>query len=251
MGPLQALTICPVTPSRFIQPCSPVLAKAVPLGYDWLHEVKFDGYRIQAHKRGKDVVIFSRNGHDFTARFLPIAIMLTKLPARSAVLDGEIVASDAAGRPDFGALHRRRSAGSDMTLWLFDLLALNGRDLREQPLHKRQARLRALVHDLDCPAVLASESFDDGEALMRATERYGLEGVVSKRRDMWPMPASLRTMPTTTWTLCASREPTRAIARWRPRNWRWQFCTERPRGCFWMGTAKLEASDGAGRSEVS
>jgi bifunctional non-homologous end joining protein LigD len=70
-----------------------------------------------------------------------------------------------------------------MMLWLFDLLALNGRDLREQPLYKRQTRLRALVRDLDCPAVLASESFDDGAALMRAAEEHGLEGMVSKRRD--------------------------------------------------------------------
>jgi bifunctional non-homologous end joining protein LigD len=70
-----------------------------------------------------------------------------------------------------------------MMLWLFDLLALNGRDLRQHPLHKCQARLRALVHDLDCSAVLASEPFTDGEALMRSAEKYGLEGVVSKLRN--------------------------------------------------------------------
>jgi len=172
-----------VTASRFIQPCSPLLTKAIPTGPGWLHEVKFDGYRVQVHKTGREVEILSRNGHDFTARYLPIALMLAELPARSAVLDGELVAADAAGIPDFTALHRRRVAGSDMMLWLFDLLALNGRDLRERPLHKRQVRLRALVRDLDCPAVLASESFDDGEALMRAVEKHGLEGVVSKRRD--------------------------------------------------------------------
>ena len=171
-----------MTRSRFIKPCSPVLAKALPVGAEWLHEVKFDGYRVQVHKAGRDVEIFSRNGHDFTLRFLPIAIMLAELPARFVVLDGEIVASDAAGRPDFGALHRRRTAGSDITLWLFDLLALNGRDLREQPLHRRQARLRTLLNRFECPSVLASETFDDGEALMRAAEKRGLEGVVSKRR---------------------------------------------------------------------
>jgi bifunctional non-homologous end joining protein LigD len=172
-----------VTTSRFIKPCSPILAKALPAGADWTHEVKFDGYRVQVHKDGEEVAIFSRNGHDLTARFLPIAITLAEPPAKSAVLDGELVASDAAGRPDFGALHRRRVAGSDMMLWLFDLLVLNARDLRELQLHKRQARLRALVRDLDCPAVLASESFDDGEALMRSAEKYGPEGVVSKRRE--------------------------------------------------------------------
>jgi len=109
--------------SRFIQPCSPISAKAIPAGDDWLHEVKFDGYRVQAHKAGRDVEIFSRNGHDFTARFQPIAIMLAELPARSAVLDGEIVASDAAGVPDFRALHRRKVGPGDVSLWLFDLLA--------------------------------------------------------------------------------------------------------------------------------
>jgi bifunctional non-homologous end joining protein LigD len=171
-----------VTAFRFIEPCSPVLAKAIPVGADWLHEVKFDGYRVQVHKAGRDVEIYSRNGHDFTARFLAIAIMLAELPARSAVLDGEIVASDAAGLPDFAALHRRR-VGDGLTLWLFDLLMLNGRDLRDKPLHRRRTRLRALVQGLDCPAVLASETFTDGEALMRAVEKRGLEGVVSKRRD--------------------------------------------------------------------
>ena len=65
-----------VSAFRFIDPCSPVLAKAVPTGADWLHEVKFDGYRVQAHKAGKDVVIFSRNGHDFSSRFADIAYVL-------------------------------------------------------------------------------------------------------------------------------------------------------------------------------
>src|SRR4029079_5810746 len=88
---------------RFIHPCSPVLTKAVTTGPDWLHEVKFDGYRVQVHKTGREVEIFSRNGHDFTARYLPIALMLAELPARSAVMDGELVATDAAGIPNFVA----------------------------------------------------------------------------------------------------------------------------------------------------
>ena len=79
----------------------------MPTGADWLHEVKFDGYRVQAHKLGTDVVIFSRNGHDFTSRFATIAYVLRELPAKSAILDGELVASDEAAQPDFGKLHRR------------------------------------------------------------------------------------------------------------------------------------------------
>ena len=79
-------------------------------GPDWLHEVKFDGYRIKIHKVGNDVAIFSRNGHDFTTRFADIAYLLRDLPAKTAILDGELVASDRAGVPDFAELHRRTAA---------------------------------------------------------------------------------------------------------------------------------------------
>jgi ATP-dependent DNA ligase len=78
---------------RFIPPCSPIRAAAVPAGDGWAHEVKFDGYRVQAHKVGSRVVIFSRNGHDFTERFPSLAQLLQELPARSAVVDGEVDAA--------------------------------------------------------------------------------------------------------------------------------------------------------------
>jgi bifunctional non-homologous end joining protein LigD len=132
---------------RFIQPCTPVPAKAVPAGDGWVHEVKFDGYRVQAHKAGSRVVLFSRNGHDFTDRF------------PSAVLDGEVVASDADGHPNFARLPRWTRPGT-IHLWAFDLLALNGRDPRPQPLVKRQAWLQALLERFGCPAVSFSEPFD-------------------------------------------------------------------------------------------
>jgi bifunctional non-homologous end joining protein LigD len=90
---------------RFIQPCCPIHAATVPAGDGWVHEVKFDGYRIQAQKLGSRVVIYSRNGHDFTERFPSIAQLLHELPAKAAVLDGEVVASDANGRPNFARLH--------------------------------------------------------------------------------------------------------------------------------------------------
>ena len=86
-------------------PCSPVRAKAVPAGAGWIHEVKWDGYRCQAHKAGSRVVIFSRNGHDFSERFPTIAQELRELPAKTAVLDGEIVARDVDGRPNFAGAH--------------------------------------------------------------------------------------------------------------------------------------------------
>src|SRR5262249_14754866 len=83
-----------VSEFRFIPPCSPIRAKEVPAGDDWLHEVKFDGYRVQVHKVGSRVIIYSRNGHDFTERFPSIAQLLHELPAKAAVVDGEVVASD-------------------------------------------------------------------------------------------------------------------------------------------------------------
>jgi bifunctional non-homologous end joining protein LigD len=157
-----------------------VTAKSVPTGAEWLHEVKFDGYRVQAHKVGSRVVIYSRNGHDFTERFPSIAELMHELPAKAAVLDGEVVASDADGRPNFARLHVRFTRPGAIHLWAFDLLAFNGRDLRSQPLVKRQACLQALLERFGCPAVSLSEPFEE---LLRVAEEHGLEGVVSKRRD--------------------------------------------------------------------
>src|SRR5215471_2496225 len=172
-----------VSEFRFIEPCSPIRAKEVPAGEGWLHEVKFDGYRIQAHKVGSRVIVFSRNGHDFTERFPSIAQLLHELPAKAAVLDGEVVASDADGRPNFARLHVRWSWPGTIQLRAFDLLALNGQDWRPRPLVKRQARLQALLERFGCPAVSLSETFEDGLALLRVAEERGLEGIVSKRRD--------------------------------------------------------------------
>jgi bifunctional non-homologous end joining protein LigD len=155
----------------------------VPTGDGWQHEVKFDGYRVQVHKVGSRVIIYSRNGHDFTERFPSIAQLLQELPTKAAVLDGEVVANDADGLPNFARLHVRWTRPYTIHLWAFDLLAFNGRDLRLQPLVKRQACLQALLERFGCPAISLSEAFEDGLALLRVAEERGLEGVVSKRRD--------------------------------------------------------------------
>src|SRR5215813_5990943 len=148
----------PMTPAfHLIQPCSPMTAKSVPVGDAWLHEMKFDGYRMQVHKVGSRVVIYSRNGHDFTERFASIAQLLHELPAKVAVLDGEVVASNTDGSPNFASLHVRWTRPGTIQLWAFDLLAFNGRDLRPQPLVKRQACLRALLERFGCPAISLSE----------------------------------------------------------------------------------------------
>ena len=99
------------------------------------------------------------------------------------MLDGEVVASDADGRPNFARLRVRWTRPRTIHLWAFDLLAFNGRDLRPQPLVKRQACPQALLEHFSCPAVSLSEPFDDGLALLRVAEQRGLEGIVSKRWD--------------------------------------------------------------------
>jgi len=102
--------------------------------------------------------------------------------ATISLLDGDIVANDPDGARTSLACILRWARPSAIRLWAFDLLALNSRDLRLQPLVKRQARLQVLLERFACPAVSLSEPFDDGLALLRVAEERGLEGVVSKRR---------------------------------------------------------------------
>jgi bifunctional non-homologous end joining protein LigD len=111
----------------------------------------------------------------FTPRFETIAYLLRDLPARSVVLDGEIVASDRRGVPNFARLHLRSGSVDGLHLWCFDLLALNGRGWRHHPLEKRQDRLQTLLASLDCAAIRASQGFNDGVKLLRAAERMQLE----------------------------------------------------------------------------
>jgi bifunctional non-homologous end joining protein LigD len=156
-----------------------VLRNRPPAGLDWLHEVKFDGFRIQLHKAGDEVRLYSRNGKDFTDRFSAIRDAVLCLPARSAVIDGELVACDSDGKPDFYALMRR---DGDVCVWGFDLLAFNGRDLRTRPLAMRKQKLRDLLIATDDHTLRFSESFEDPEKLLAVADRIGLEGIVSKKR---------------------------------------------------------------------
>ena len=119
--------ICLVPRIAFIPIASPRLVKEPPTGPDWLHEVKFDGFRIQIHKASDEVRLFSRNGKDFTERFPAIAAAARRLEAKKAVVDGELVVRDGSDRPDFYALLGRRISG--LCVCCFDLLGLNGLDL--------------------------------------------------------------------------------------------------------------------------
>jgi bifunctional non-homologous end joining protein LigD len=169
--------------TRFIPPCQPTPRAAPPRGPGWQHEIKFDGWRLQLHKAGTQVRLLSRHGHDLTSGFPEIAAALGALPAETAILDGELVALNGEGLPDFRALHRR-SSGAPLAVWLFDLLEADGRDARASPLCQRRQRLEDQLAVLPRDGVLRySERFDDPHRLLAAAHDLGLEGVVSKRCD--------------------------------------------------------------------
>jgi bifunctional non-homologous end joining protein LigD len=152
-------------------------------GDAWLHEVKFDGYRCQLQKAGKDVVIFSRNRREFSDRFPRIRDAVLMLPCRSAIIDGEVVACNEDGTPNFPRLHFRRYVDLTLCVWAFDLMELNGEDLRPLPLLARKQKLGALLRRHKHPYVRYSEPFKDGEQLLVECGPRGLEGIVSKRKN--------------------------------------------------------------------
>jgi len=156
-----------------------VLKAAPPSGDGWIHEVKFDGWRAQLHKAGDDVVIFTRNGHYYTARFTVIRDSLLSLPVRSAIIDAEIVVCDSDGKPDFNAL--MNGGAGHLCAWCFDLLELNGQKERKRPLVERKIMLRHLLIKADDDVLRYSEEFPDAEKLLAVATKQGLEGIVSKK----------------------------------------------------------------------
>ena len=170
----------------FVEPMLASLVKAPPSGDRWLHEVKFDGYRIEARIEKGRVALMTRSGLDWTTKFgEPIAKAFGALPVNEALIDGELVVENGAGASDFPALQAALSDGRTdrFVFYAFDLLHLNGYDIRKAPLDARKALLKAIVGD-DSGLVRHSGHFDeDGEIVLRHACRLGLEGVVSKLRD--------------------------------------------------------------------
>jgi bifunctional non-homologous end joining protein LigD len=160
-----------------------VSAATLPTGAEWSYEVKWDGYRAQGVKNGTAVSLASRNLKNITRQFPGVAQAVSRVPAKSAVIDGEVVALDAEGRPSFQALHHSTTAGLTVVFYAFDLLHLNGKDLTRAPLDDRRAALRQIVAATADPALLLSDPLPGTpEQIASAVRRLGLEGVVAKRR---------------------------------------------------------------------
>jgi len=166
--------------------CLPTQSTAVPGGQDWLHEIKFDGYRLRVERNGDRVRLITRGGYDWTKRFPWIAEAALKNRQKNFVIDGEAVILGVDGYSDFSALHSGKN-NDEVQLCAFDVLAMDGDDLRDLPLSMRKANLaRLLARRPDGIFVSDFEQGEIGPDLFRAACDMGLEGLVSKHRDAPP-----------------------------------------------------------------
>ena len=183
----------PTSPSRgeallkFIPPQLATRVARPPAGNDWLHEIKFDGYRVLARIDNGDVTLLTRRGHDWTNRFGPVAKELAKLKVNQALIDGEIVVMTDTGVTDFGRLQATLAgeARHALSFQAFDLLHLDGEDLIGKTLIDRKALLQPLIAELGQQSViLYSDHIENlGDRVFAQACQLALEGVVSKRKD--------------------------------------------------------------------
>lgn len=174
-------------PAR-VEPCLALLSSEVPTSSDWSYEVKWDGYRLAIHiDRGK-VRIITRGGHDWTNRFPTIAFEAAGLPLQTAILDGEAVVLGENGAADFGALQRSlggrggKAASKASILYAFDLLYLDGHDLRSMSLTERRLLLLDVVGG-EGAIRMSEDVVVDGAAFLRQACAMDLEGIIAKRRS--------------------------------------------------------------------
>jgi bifunctional non-homologous end joining protein LigD len=168
------------TTSREYTPMLATLAPEVPTGREWVHEVKWDGYRAIARVAGGDATLTSRRGNDLTTRFGDVARALARaVRTPDCVLDGEVCALDEEGRSSFSVMQQGKGP---LVYYAFDVLEVDGEPLIDLPLRARRARLAELL-DLRDGTVRLSEAFDDGQALYEAAQEQRLEGVIAKKAD--------------------------------------------------------------------
>jgi bifunctional non-homologous end joining protein LigD len=169
-------------PAGFIAPCLPTKTDRLPSGSEWLYEIKHDGFQVIARKKSAQVRLYSRPGNDLTHRFPLIVEALARLRSRSCIIDGEAVACDKNGVASFNLVRYRRHDES-VFLYTFDVIELNGDDLRHDPLETRKVTLEMILAKTG-PGIRFNEHMEgDGETVFRHACKLGLEGIVSKRKD--------------------------------------------------------------------
>lgn len=166
----------------YIAELDPAEADTPPTGPGWVHEVKWDGFRAQAHLRNGKVTTYSRSGLDWTDEFDTVSEAVAKLKAKSAVIDGEVVVIGPGGKPDFQALRRNLNKRSpELQYYAFDLLELDGKDLRSRPLTERKALLQKLLARAPDRVRYVEHFAAEPQPVLEAACRLGLEGIVSKK----------------------------------------------------------------------
>ena len=163
-----------------IEPCLPSPAKCPPAGPGWIHEIKHDGFRIMARLDAKGVRLITRNGNDLKHRFPFVAMAVAALPATSCLIDGEAIACDENGLAVFDLIRGQKPLATAVHC-AFDLVELNGEDLRRQPIEARKQRLAALLRGAHSTIVLNEHYEGDGAVIYRHACALGCEGIVSKR----------------------------------------------------------------------
>jgi bifunctional non-homologous end joining protein LigD len=164
--------------------------KTLPEGSEWLYEAKLDGYRALLLKEATQIQILSRNEKDLTGMYPAVRAAARRLKADQAVIDGEIVALSEEGRPSFQALqHRGSHPHHRIVFYAFDVLHLDGRDLMDEPLVQRRARLPQLIAE-DASLRLSRELPGSVGDIVRALREAGVEGVIAKRRDSLYQPGA-------------------------------------------------------------
>ncbi|MGA8697673.1 MAG: DNA ligase [Xanthobacteraceae bacterium] len=163
----------------FVEPCLPSPAKRPPAGSNWLHEIKHDGFRIMARRDNSDVRLYARNGYDFAGRFPQIVEAVSKLKVRSCLI-GEAIVVDERGLSAFDLLRSWRHDHAAV-LCAFDLIELDGKDLRRVPIEQRKQALAGLLHRERDGIVLNVHYDCDGASVFKHACALGCEGIVSKR----------------------------------------------------------------------
>ena len=164
----------------FIEPCLPSPAERPPSGPGWVHEIKHDGFRLMVRRDGAGVRLLTRRGHDWSDRFPLIRISAAALPVRSGLIDGEVVCCDEDGVAVFQKLRMRRD--NAVFLYAFDLLELDGVDLRREPIEVRKQALANLLRSKSEVGLQLNEHFHEaGDVIFRHACKLGCEGIVSKR----------------------------------------------------------------------
>jgi len=175
-----------VLPAGFVLPCLPTFARTAPEGPQWAYEIKHDGFRFLCRRDGDRVRVFSRNARDWADRVPAIVEALRALPVASATIDGEGVAVDERGVTDFDLLRSalaHKGPPREVFLYAFDLIELDGQDVRRRPWHERRAALAQVVGA--GIGIRLSEHIDgrEGATVFRHACAMGLEGIVAKRRN--------------------------------------------------------------------